>query len=427
MMIKFTQLVICVVTAAALSGCVTQNFEDGKTPVVENDANSKEIAMTRIQLGLGYLKIGNTAQAKLNLEKAKRVAPKLVAVHTAFAHYYETVGEAELATTAYQQALSIDDADADTLNNFGVFLCRQDKYDEAEQQFLKAIAVPSYILVAKSYENLALCQLEGERYIKAEQYLEKAILHSPSSASTLLQMVRLQYAKGDYKSAQANFSRFEKATRRFNPNALALAYKVYEKQHNRRIAKNYAAMLVKMFPNSYEAQQYILNGLAKIEADELAEKYQTVVNGVDKKAKKRVVVLSPKKTNDEIITKKAVVKSTEKVKSAKTNVAKIKQPTTKKTLLSEVNKTQETAKKLVAEKQIKPAEKKIATSTDNSGQKMLTIPIHIVKKGDSMFSISKKYNIHMKAIMRWNNIKKSKILRIGDVIYLDDPRKAAKS
>jgi type IV pilus assembly protein PilF len=44
-----------------------------------------------------------------------------------------------------------------------------------------------------------------------------------------------------------------------------------------------------------------------------------------------------------------------------------------------------------------------------------------------MFSISKKYNIHMKAIMRWNNIKKSKILRIGDVIYLDDPRKAAKS
>ena len=33
-------------------------------------------------------------------------------------------------------------------------------------------------------------------------------------------------------------------------------------------------MLVKMFPNSFEAKQYILNELYHIDADKLAEDYQ---------------------------------------------------------------------------------------------------------------------------------------------------------
>jgi len=411
-MTKFSRIFILVSALTGLCACVTQNYQDGKTPVIENDANNNEIAMTRIQLGLGYLKMGNTSQAKLNLEKAKRFAPKLVQVHTAFAHYYETVGEAELAINAYEQALSISPEDADTLNNYGVFLCRQDRIDDAEKQFLKAIAVPSYILVAKSYENLALCQLKGQHFDKAEEYLEKAILHSPSSASILLQMVRLQYAKGEYKLAQEYLAKYEKATRRFTPTALALAFKVYEKQKNRRIAKNYAAMLVKMFPNSYEANQYILNELAKIEADELAQQYRDSLSAqsdTPSQGKKRVVVLKPKEHVEQ--------KPSTLVQSENTKVV------AKKPVKSTDSVTAATEKSPV------PAsnENKVATPAPGDGQTMMTIPIHVVEEGDSLFSISKKYNIHMKAIKRWNNIRKANVLRIGDVIYLGDPKKAAKS
>ena len=181
-----------------ITGCVTQNYENDKnTPVIENESTNNEIAMTRISLGLGYLKMGNTTQAKLNLEKAKRFAPKLVQVHTAFAHYFDSVGEPEQAIASYETALSIKSDDADTLNNYGVFLCKQERYQDAEKQILKAIAQPSYILVSQSYENLALCQLKAKQFNKAELYFDKAILHSPSSASSLLHMVRLQYEKSD--------------------------------------------------------------------------------------------------------------------------------------------------------------------------------------------------------------------------------------
>ncbi len=294
---QFT-IILALVLSFALSACVTQSFEDGEKTVVQNQANRNDMAVTRISLGLGYLKMGNMPQAKQNLEKAKKFAPDMVQVYTAFAHYYETVGEDKLTITSYEKALSIESEDADTLNNYGVYLCRQDQVDAAEEQFLKAIAVPSYILVSKSYENLASCFLQKDNFDKAEKYLNKAIMHSPSSASTLFQMVRLQYAMGDYQQAKVFEQRFEKVTRRFTPQSLALAFKVYLKLGQRRTAKNYATMLVKMYPQSWEGQQYLLNELELIDADNLAKRYQlTQVKDQDSKPKKRVVKLSPKKAS----------------------------------------------------------------------------------------------------------------------------------
>ncbi|MCW8832157.1 MAG: type IV pilus biogenesis/stability protein PilW [Colwellia sp.] len=282
--------------STVLSGCVTQNYENDKTPVVKNQANRDDMAATRISLGLGYLKMGNMPQAKQNLEKAKKFAPDMVQVHTAFAHYYETVGEHKLTVESYEKALSLKSDDADTLNNYGVYLCRQDQLAAAEQQFLKAIAVPSYLLVAKSYENLASCFLQKDYFGKAEAYLNKAILHSPSSASTLFQMVRLQYAMGEYQEAKKFEQRFEKVTRRFTPQSLALAFKVYSKLGQKRTAKNYGTMLVKMYPQSWEAKQYLLNELELIDADNLAKRYQlTQAEKHVSQPKKRIVKLSPKK------------------------------------------------------------------------------------------------------------------------------------
>ena len=283
-----------------LSGCVTQSFENNE-PIVKNQANLDEMAATRVSLGLGYLKMGDMSQAKLNLEKAKRFSPGLVQVHTAFAHYYETVGEEKLAIESFEQALSIKADSADTLNNYGVFLCRQDKLAAAEVQFLKAIAVPTYLLVSQSYENLASCYLENDNFEKAEMYLEKSVYHSPNRTSTLLQMVRLQYAMGDYKEAKRFLQKFERNTQRFTSNSLALAYKLYWKLGQRRTAGNYANMLVKMYPQSWEAKQFLLNELELIDADTLANKYQLTQKQKNRQSSssstKRVVKLSPRKSD----------------------------------------------------------------------------------------------------------------------------------
>lgn len=404
----FLRTITCLIILLGLTGCVTQTYENDKnTPVIQNESSNNEIAMTRISLGLGYLKMGNTTQAKLNLEKAKRSAPKLVQVHTAFAHYYDTVGEPQLATQAYEKALSINGDDPDTLNNYGVFLCKQEKYALAEQKMLKAIAVPTYLLVAKSYENLALCQLDADAFDKAEHYLKKSIQHSPSNASAILHMMRLQYAKGEYIKAEQYLKRYEKATRRFMPEALALAYKTYQKQNNVTVAKNYASMLVKMFPHSFQAKQFLLNGLAHTEADALAEKYQLLTKALlPKKKKKRIVKLSPKgyragtsskKTQKQDISDKSV---SENNKISKPSAEPVTQVSDRNT-----------------ENKVTPASKRTRINEVESANSQ-----HIVKKGDTLFSISVQYNIHMKALERWNNFSRNQPIKIGDVILITDPK-----
>ncbi|WP_170246288.1 type IV pilus biogenesis/stability protein PilW [Colwellia hornerae] len=378
----FITSVIALLTV--LSGCVTQNYENDSTiPVVESDSSNNEMAMTRISLGLGYLKMGNTSQAKLNLEKAKRFSPNLSQVYTAFAHYYDVVGESQLATNAYEQALSIDAKNPDTLNNYGVFLCRHEKYADAEKYTLKAIAIPTYLMVSQSYENLALCQLKAGEFVKAEKYFTKSIQHSPNRASALLQMVRLQYVIADYKTAQRYLKRYEKATRRFSPEALSLAYKVFKKQRNHRIAKNYASMLLKMFPNSYQAKQYILNALAHTEADDLARVYQaSIMPTIDTSPQKRVVVLSPNKAQ-----KKRPKPESKKVKNTESS----------------------------------SVEKITVKHTQSQEKVVLEAKIHIVVKGDSLFSLSKQYNTHMKTLERWNNITRSDILKLGQKLHVSLP------
>lgn len=477
-MLKIHQIIAVGISTFLLSACVTKNYENNAdNPVIESTSTNNEIAATRISLGMGYLNMGNTTQAKLNLEKAKRFAPNLTKVYTAFAHYYDVVDEPAQAIAAFEHALSLDSEDADTLNNYGVFLCKQEKYDESETYMLKAIAVPSYLLVSQSYENLALCQLEDKNFEKAEMYLAKSISHSPTRASAILQMLRLQYAMANYDEALVYLRRYEKSTRRFTPNALALAYKVYEKMNNRRFAKNYAGMLVKMFPQSYESKQYILNGLQHIEADNLAKEYVLATGIKSNKPKKRIMVLSPNKKSGISLSsiakptikkmpndKKIKIKSLENIEKASrelmittetdNRVDKIKANNESVVSTHESDDADfvvhaaknDNKSKLTKNQQILtvetslPIQKRIEklavplkqnfvlaeSSIDDSSNNMLTLPIHVIETGDSLFSISKRYNIKMFKIERWNDFKRSKILKIGDVMYLADPKKALK-
>jgi type IV pilus assembly protein PilF len=404
---KINFSLIVAIFSIALSACVTQEFEHDETPVVKNQANNDEMAATRVSLGLGYLRMGNMAQAKQNLEKAKKFSPEMVQVYTAFAHYYETVGENKLAIASFEEALSIQSDDADTLNNYGVYLCRQDQTEAAEKQFLKAIAVPSYVLVAKSYENLSSCFLQKDDFVKAEMYLHKAIMHSPGNSSTLFQMVRLQYAMGEFNQAKIYEQRFEKVTRRFTPESLALAYKVYLKLGQRSTAKNYGSMIVKMYPQSWEAQQYLLNKLELIEADNLATRYKLIqlsLNGSTAKSKKRVVKLSPKKTlpsDIEINNKKTINLKND------SGLTSVEIPTKKVPVVSSSN--EESTKKIPD----------VAASNKSS-------EIHVVHKGDTLYSISMKYNIKIKALRHWNNLYGERKIHINDKIYLIDPKSVNK-
>ncbi|MCQ8878758.1 type IV pilus biogenesis/stability protein PilW [Pseudoalteromonas shioyasakiensis] len=246
-------LLALTVSVITLSGCVTENsYEGNDKPVVENKINNTGAARTRIALALEYLNTGNSSQAKYNLERAASFAPDLPEVHYSFAYYYQQVGENTLADNSYQKAIKIDPNDPNTRNNYGVFLCGINEYDRATEQLLKAIAIPSYIRVAESYENLALCAIEFNDFDNAESYFRSAINHSSMRASSLIGLSALYYAKSDLHRAQEVLKRFEKSGQ-VSSRSLFLSYLIEQRMGHIEKAETTAATILQTYPTSNEA------------------------------------------------------------------------------------------------------------------------------------------------------------------------------
>ncbi|KKL66471.1 hypothetical protein LCGC14_2144640, partial [marine sediment metagenome] len=246
-------LLALTISALALTGCVTENSYDGNDkPVVENKINNTGAARTRIALALEYLSTGNSSQAKYNLERAASFSPDLPEVHYSFAYYYQQVGENVQADKAYQKAIKIDPNDPNTRNNYGVFLCGINEYDRATEQLLKAIEIPSYIRVAESYENLALCAIEFDDFDNAEKYFKSAIKHSSMRASSLISLAALYYAKSDLHKAKEVLLRYENSGR-VSSRSLLLSYLVEQRMGHIEKAETTAATILQTYPTSSEA------------------------------------------------------------------------------------------------------------------------------------------------------------------------------
>lgn len=196
------KLAWCIVVGTLLQGCVSESTIVEERRLVERAPDQKQVARTRLALGVSYLERGDTAQAKFNLEKALQTDDSLPEVHNALAYYYQIVGEDDQAEAAYEQSLRRDSDNADTRNNFGAFLCQRGKYEEAEQQLLHATKIAGYIRVADSYENLALCARSQQKFDLYQQYLQQGLRHNGNKVTLLYHMAVLHYAKNELPAAQ---------------------------------------------------------------------------------------------------------------------------------------------------------------------------------------------------------------------------------
>lgn len=133
-----------------------------------------------VQLGLGYLAQGNRERAKQKLLAAIAQDPQSATANDALAYYFESVQDIQQAETYYQHAVQFHPNTGAPLNNYGAFLCRQARYDEANKYFMRAIADPQYINTAMAYENAGLCAIAAGNNKNATIYLKKALAHEPS-------------------------------------------------------------------------------------------------------------------------------------------------------------------------------------------------------------------------------------------------------
>lgn len=239
-----------------IAGCVSERKYSGTNiPIKEKMFNPQTAAKERLALGLTYLKKGNISQAKYNLDKALSYAPQSEDVHLGLAYFYQTVEDYQRAETAYLKATESFNATGDAKNNFGVYLCKQQKYDQAESMFLAAIETRNYIRVSSSYENLAMCSRDKNDLDKAKFYFEKALNYDPKNGSVMLEYTDLLVELNDFFNAKTVLNRYNKMLGN-SAKSLILAITIEQNLGDNESVKNLGIQLLSQFPNSEQAKQY---------------------------------------------------------------------------------------------------------------------------------------------------------------------------
>jgi type IV pilus assembly protein PilF len=207
------------------------------------------------RLGLSYLEQGRLELARMKLQRALDEQPDSSRVNWANALLYEKMGEKKRAESLYRKATKLNPEDAEALNNFGTFLCREGRIDEGIKRFEKAASNPLYKTPEYALTNAGLCMLKAKKVEKAEAYFRRALDHNTRYASALYQMALLTYQQKRYLSSRAYRERLAAVLNRLEPKVLWLCVVTERAMSNYSEADSCERTLKTEFPTSHEASQ----------------------------------------------------------------------------------------------------------------------------------------------------------------------------
>ena len=168
-----------------------------------------EAGVYNVQLGLGYLKQGDTPRAKRKLLMALELMPDSADANGAMAYFLEKTGNITEARKFYQKAMSLAPESGSQLNNYGTFLCRSGNYAEADRYFLKAVKDANYVNSAGAYENAGLCATGIPDNSKAESYFVKALEQDSRRTQSLYELVSIELKQNDADKALAFLRKYQ--------------------------------------------------------------------------------------------------------------------------------------------------------------------------------------------------------------------------
>ena len=204
--------------------------------------NREEAASYNIQLGIAYLKQGNRPRAKRKLLLALAQAPDSADANASMAYFMEKIGEMDDAQSYYKKAMTLSAGSGAQLNNYGAFLCRRGKYQQAEDYFLKAVRDLQYEHTAGAYENAGLCALAIPDYPKATKYFAKALEQDPSRKQSLYELVKIEVKLEQINEAMTNIQKYPIPVLR-DPQLLTLAVSVAHKAGKIELEADYQLRL----------------------------------------------------------------------------------------------------------------------------------------------------------------------------------------
>ncbi len=248
------------VLAILMSGCATEggvkpppSARTGSGSVKEVGSERTEAARVNTELGQKYMAQGKLELALEKLTRALENDPRYVDAHTVIAVLYETINDQTLAEEHYRRATQLKPKSGSEANNYGAYLCKVGRYDEAATYFERAVTDPFYQTPVVALTNAGTCAIKGGKFDAAERDLKLALDRGPDNAEALFQMATVLYRKDDFFRARAFIQRYESLGQP-SPESLMLGRNIELRLGNADAATDYTRRLRQNFPESEQAR-----------------------------------------------------------------------------------------------------------------------------------------------------------------------------
>ncbi len=248
--------------AALLAGCATQttvtgSVGDGKELVTASDeSDGSKRARLRMELASGYFGRDQMTTALDQVKLALQADPNLADAYNLRGLIYANLGDDKLAEESFRRALQLNPRDADTMQNFGYYLCQKKRYPEASAMFDQALALPQYRDQARTLLTKGVCEAFAGQLAESEATLTRAYQLDPANPSTSVNLSEVLYRRGEYERARFYIRRVNAVPAFTGSQTLWLAARIEQRLGNRSGARELGDQLRSRFPNSREAASF---------------------------------------------------------------------------------------------------------------------------------------------------------------------------
>jgi type IV pilus assembly protein PilF len=245
-------LVIPLLLAACVTTSTTTKSSGEVVPTTASDQTDNDRrARVRLELASAYFGRGQTETALDEVKQALVANPNYGEAYNLRGLIYASMGDLRLAEESFQRALQLNGRDADTMHNYGWFLCQQRRFPEAQVQFEQALAQPQYRLGARTLLTEGVCQARAGQLPEAERTLLRSYEQDPSNPTTALNLAEVLYRRGEYERARFYIRRVNRP-QEANAQTLWLAARIEHKLDNRTELQNLGNELRQRFPQAAE-------------------------------------------------------------------------------------------------------------------------------------------------------------------------------
>jgi type IV pilus assembly protein PilF len=240
-----------------LQGCAApapKPPQDVQTDSDQTDADRR--ARVRMELASAYFSRGQSTTALDEVKLALQAKPDLADAYNLRGLIYASLNEPALAEDSFRHALRLSPSDADTMHNFGWFLCQQRRYDDANTQFNAALGVPNYRGLNRTLLNQGVCQARNNQWGEAEKTLLRSYELDPANPTTAINLAEVLYRRGDFERARFYVRRVNAIDELVSAQTLWLAARIENRLGQPTQAQVFGSQLRNRFPQSAEAGRF---------------------------------------------------------------------------------------------------------------------------------------------------------------------------